>query len=76
MVSYIRGKIRATAERSGRNPDIAAAMVDKRLYLVRLTEGEIITLREEEYIERKDIGLEMEIIAAGGPDGELLTLTD
>ena len=35
-VSYIRGKIRATAERGGRNPDIAAAMVDKRLYLVRL----------------------------------------
>ncbi len=75
MVSYIRGKIRATAERSGRNPDIAAAMVDKRLYLVRLMDGEIITLREEEYIERKDFGEEMSIIAAGGPEGELLTLT-
>ena len=74
-VSYIRGKIRATAERQGRNPDIAAAMVDKRLYLVRFTNGEIITLREEEYIERKEIGAEMEIIAAGGPEGELLTLT-
>ena len=74
-VSYIRGKIRATAERAGRNPDIAAAMVDKRLYLVRFRDGEIITLREEEYIERKDLGDEMEIIAAGGPDGELLTLT-
>ena len=74
-VSYIRGKIRATAERSGRNPDIAAAMVDKRLYLVRLMDGEIITLREEEYIERRDIGEEMEIIAAGGSEGELLTLT-
>ena len=74
-VSYIRGKIRATAERQGRNPDIAAAMVDKRLYLVRFTDGEIITLREEEYIERKDLGEEMEIIAAGGPEGELLTLT-
>ena len=74
-VSYIRGKIRATAERGGRNPDIAAAMVDKRLYLVRFTDGEIITLREEEYIERKDLGLEMDIIAAGGPEGELLTLT-
>lgn len=74
-VSYIRGKIRATAERQGRNPDIAAAMVDKRLYLVRFTNGEIITLREEEYIERKEIGIEMEIIAAGGPEGELLTLT-
>ena len=75
VVSYIRGKIRATAERAGRNPDIAAAMVDKRLYLVRFVDGEIITLREEEYIERKDMGEEMEIIAAGGPDGELLTLT-
>lgn len=74
-VSYIRGKIRATAERGGRNPDIAAAMVDKRLYLVRLMDGEIVTLREEEYIERKDLGEEMEIIAAGGPEGELLTLT-
>ena len=74
-VSYIRGKIRATAERQGRNPDIAAAMVDKRLYLVRLMGGEIVTLREEEYIERKDLGEEMEIIAAGGPEGELLTLT-
>ena len=74
-VSYVRGKIRATAERGGRNPDIAAAMVDKRLYLVRLMDGEIITLREEEYIERKDLGEEMSIIAAGGPEGELLTLT-
>ncbi len=74
-VSYIRGKIRATAERGGRNPDIAAAMVDKRLYLVRLMGGEIVTLREEEYIERKGLGEEMDIIAAGGPEGELLTLT-
>lgn len=74
-VSYIRGKIRATAERGGRNPDIAAAMVDKRLYFVRLVDGEIITLREEEYAERKDAGEEMDIIAAGGPEGELLTLT-
>ena len=74
-VSYVRAKIRATAERQGRNPDIAAAMVDKRLYLVRFMDGEIITLREEEYIERKDLGEEMDIIAAGGPEGELLTLT-
>ena len=75
VVSYVRGKIRATAERQGRNPDIAAAMVDKRLYLVRFMDGQIVTLREEEYIERKDLGEEMDIIASGGPDGELLTLT-
>ena len=75
VVSYVRGKIRATAERGGRNPDIAAAMVDKRLYLVRLMDGAIVTFREEEYIERKELGEEMDIIAAGGPEGELLTLT-
>ena len=74
-VSYVRGKIRATAERQGRNPDIAAAMVDKRLYLVRFIDGAIVTLREEEYNERKEVGEEIEIIAAGGPEGELLTLT-
>ena len=75
-VSYVRGKIRATAERGGRNPDIAAAMVDKRLYLVRLMDGEIITLREEEYIERKDLGEEMSIIAAGGTRGGAADLND
>ncbi|MCZ6676166.1 MAG: hypothetical protein O7E52_02835 [Candidatus Poribacteria bacterium] len=71
-VSYIRGKIRATAERQGRNPDIAAAMVDKRLVLVRLENGEIVALRPEAYSEQKEDGEEMEIIA---DEGELLTLT-
>ena len=35
VVSYIRGTIKSTAERQGRNTGVAIAMVDKRLYLVR-----------------------------------------
>jgi membrane-bound serine protease (ClpP class) len=84
-VSYIRATIRSTAERQGRNPDVAAAMVDKRLYLVRLEDGEIVALRPDAYNERKEAGEEMEVIVAGaaeggddedsGDSGELLTLT-
>ena len=72
IISYIRGKIKATAERQGKNPDIAAAMVDKRLVLVRLMDGEVVALRPDAYLELKDAGEEMEVIVA---EGELLTLT-
>ena len=51
-ISYIQGTIRATAERENRNPDIAEAMVDKELVLVKLTDGQIIKLLPEEYAER------------------------
>ncbi|MCY4402667.1 MAG: ATP-dependent Clp protease proteolytic subunit [Candidatus Poribacteria bacterium] len=72
IVSYIRGTIRSTAERQGRNPDIAEAMVDKRLFLVRLKNGDIIKLRPEEYMNEQDAGTQMEILCA---EGELLNLT-
>ena len=74
-VSYIRATIRSTAEKQGRNADVAAAMVDKRLYLVELSDGQIVALRVEAYDEKKAAGEEMVVIAAGGEDGELLTLT-
>lgn len=72
IVSYVRGKIRSTAERQGRNPDIAEAMVDKRLFLVRLKNGDIIKLRPVEYMNEQDAGTQMEILCA---EGELLNLT-
>jgi membrane-bound serine protease (ClpP class) len=78
IVSPVRSTIRATAERQGRNPDIAAAMVDKRLYLVKLENGEIVSLRSDEYNKKRDDGEQMEVISAGKTetdDGELLTLT-
>jgi membrane-bound serine protease (ClpP class) len=72
IVSYIRGIIRSTAERQGRNPDIAEAMVDKRLFLVRLESGDIIKLRPEEYLDEQDAGTQMDVLCS---EGELLNLT-
>ena len=71
-ISYIQGTIRATAERENRNPDIAEAMVDKELVLVKLTDGQIIKLLPEEYIAREEEGEAMEILCA---QGKLLTLS-
>ena len=71
-ISYIQGTIRATAERENRNPDIAEAMVDKELVLVKLVDGQIIKLLPEEYIAREEEGEEMEILCA---QGKLLTLS-
>jgi len=71
-ISYIQGTIRATAERENRNPDIAEAMVDKELVLVKLVDGQIIKLLPEEYAAREEEGEEMEILCA---QGKLLTLS-
>ena len=72
-VSYVRGKISATAERQGRNPDTAAAMVDKKLTLVKYDEsGDIVALRPSEYEKELETDKQMKIISA---EGELLTLT-
>ncbi|MYA72860.1 nodulation protein NfeD [Candidatus Poribacteria bacterium] len=71
-ISYIQGTIRATAERENRNPDIAEAMVDKELVLVKLKDGQIVKLLPEEYATRQEEGEEMEILCA---QGKLLTLS-
>ena len=71
-LSYIRGTIRATAERQDRNPDIAESMVDKELVLVRLPDGIIVKLLPEEYAVREEAGEKMEILCA---QGKLLTLS-
>ena len=70
-VSYVRGRIRTSAEKQGRNPDIAAAMVDKDLVLVKKS-GEIKALTSTEYDEEKEAGVDMEILV---DSGKLLTLT-
>ena len=67
-----KGTIRATAERENRNPDIAEAMVDKELVLVKLKDGQIVKLLPEEYATREEEGEEMEILCA---QGKLLTLS-
>lgn len=72
IVSDLRGTIRSTAERSNRNPDIAETMVDKKQYLVRLRNGDIIKLRPDEYSAEQKAGTQMEVLVS---EGELLTLT-
>jgi membrane-bound serine protease (ClpP class) len=69
-VSYVKGKIRATAEEHGRNPDVAAAMVDKEIVLVRLEDGSAKALSSEEYADNQKKNVKMEVIS---PRGDLFT---
>lgn len=50
--SYMRKKMRATAEENGRNPDIAEAMVDGDIEIEGITEkGKVVTLTVTEAIK-------------------------
>lgn len=50
--SYMRSKMRATAEARGRNPDIAEAMVDEDIYVAGVSDsGKILTMTTSEAIE-------------------------
>jgi membrane-bound serine protease (ClpP class) len=54
MMSYMRTEMRATAERRGRNPDIAEAMVDPDKVVDGISEkGKVLTLTTEEAIKTK-----------------------
>jgi len=71
VISYMRGKVRATAERNGRDPDIAEAMVDKSKTLV-LSQGDAQALTRAELAKRGEAGEDFTVLS---PRGELLTLT-
>ena len=54
VVSYARSEFRATAERNGRNPEIAAAMVDDAVAIPGLIdEGKLLTLTTEQALQWK-----------------------
>jgi membrane-bound serine protease (ClpP class) len=54
VVSYARSEFRATAERNGRDPDIAAAMVDESIKISGLIEeGKLLTLTTEQALRWK-----------------------
>lgn len=60
--SYMRSKMRATAEENGRNPDIAEAMVDPDKYVPNVSDsGKVLTFTTSE------------AIANGFCDGEAMT---
>lgn len=71
-VSYVLGKIRAIAEKHGRNPDVAAAMVDKELVLVEFQDGTVKALTSQEYEHRLRSGQSMQVIS---PRGNVLALS-
>ena len=50
--SYMRAKMRSTAEAQGRNPDIAEAMVDQDIYIEGVIDsGKVLTFSTSEAIE-------------------------
>lgn len=61
--SYMRSKMRATAEARGRNPDIAEAMVDEDIYVAGVSDsGKILTMTTSEAIENNFCDGEVESI--------------
>lgn len=52
--SYMRSEMRSTAEKNGRNPEIAEAMVDERIVIPGLTDStQLVTLTSEEALKYK-----------------------
>ncbi len=52
--SYMRSMMRSTAEASGRDPDIAQAMVDPRIYIEGISDtGQVLTFTTKEAIKFK-----------------------
>jgi membrane-bound serine protease (ClpP class) len=50
--SYMRSMMRSTAESKGRDPDIAQAMVDERIYIPGITDtGQVLTFTAREAME-------------------------
>lgn len=78
-VSAFRKEFKATAERQGRNPDIAAAMVDKDIEIPNVIErGKLLTLTGTEAIKLKMADgeattLKSVLAALGAEDGTVRT---
>jgi membrane-bound serine protease (ClpP class) len=52
--SYMRSMMRSTAEAKGRNPDIAQAMVDPKIYVAGISDsGQVLTFTVSEAIENE-----------------------
>ncbi|HGJ64663.1 TPA: nodulation protein NfeD [bacterium] len=71
-VSYVRGRMYSIAEKQNRNPDVAIAMVDKNIVLVKLDNNEIKALSPEEYADNQKNNIAMKVIS---PQGNVLTIS-
>ena len=54
VISYFRNEMKATAEKTGRSPELAEAMVDEDVEIENLApKGKLLTLTTEEAVEQK-----------------------
>ena len=54
VISYFRNEMKATAEKTGRSPELAEAMVDEDVDIENLApKGKLLTLTTEEAVEQK-----------------------
>lgn len=78
IVSYMRGVMRSIAERNGRRPDIAEAMVDEDVEIPGIIEeGKLLTLTAEEALKLKFIdhiadGLDNVLKVIGLPEARIV----
>ncbi len=78
--SYMRSMMRSTAEATGRDPDIAQAMVDQRIYIPNVTDtGQVLTFTATEamlngYCEGKADNIEDLLNMVGIVDYEITEL--
>jgi len=79
IVSYMRGIMRSLAERNGRDPKIAEAMVDEDVEIPGvIEEGKLLTLTAEEALKLKFIdhiteGLDNVLAVIGLPEARIVT---
>jgi membrane-bound serine protease (ClpP class) len=79
--SYMRSEMRSTAERNGRNTEIAQAMVDERIVIPGLTDStQLVTLTSEEALKYKMTDtiltkIEQVLEYIGHKDAELVKVT-
>lgn len=79
--SYMRSEMRSTAEKNGRNTEIAQAMVDERIVIPGLTDStQLVTLTSEEALKYKMTDtiltkLEEVLEFIGHKDAELVKVT-
>jgi membrane-bound serine protease (ClpP class) len=76
IVSYLRAQVTAMAERRGRPPALAIAMVDRNMGVRQVKiDGEVRMITGDEWDSLRESGTPVELQKTIVPRGELLTLT-
>lgn len=77
VISYFRNEMKATAEKTGRSPELAEAMVDEDVEIETLApKGKLLTLTTEEAVEQKIAEFKVEAVTEDDKLDEVLKLFD